>query len=417
MEAQRAVLAFSGGLDTSYCLVSLRERGWRVTTVTVNTGGVLDDQMDEIERRAEELGTEQHIAIDVCDDLYDRFVTHLLKGNYLRNGVYPSCVGVERMVQAEEVTKKALELGADAIVHGSTGAGNDHVRFDVVIRSLAPNMAIMAPIRDEACTREEETKYLRSLGFEVEESTTSYSINSGMLGTTIGGKETYTSDQALPEDAWPSTSSIDAAPDAGQELTLVFDRGLPVGCHIPGPEPEGWSAGAAGGHPLLTSLNRLGGFHGVGRGMHMGQTIMGIMGRLGFEAPGYLILVAAHRELERLVLSGRQQSIKAQLGGTYGDLLHEGFYYDPVMRDIEAYLDSTQIRVCGEVRVKLQKGNIVPLGCASPYSLLDASRQLGSTYGYASSLWTGDEARAFARLYGTAGMVQRAAETAGDSAG
>jgi len=410
---QPVVLAFSGGLDTSYCLVSLRERSRRVVTVTVNTGGMLEAEMGEIEARALALGAESHVTIDARDRLYDEFVSHLLKANYLRNGVYPSCVGVERMVQAEEVTKEALRLEAAAIAHGSTGAGNDHVRFDVVIRATAPEMPIVALVRDESQTREAETEYLRARGVDVPEKTSSYSFNHGMLGTTIGGKETYGSTEYLPEEAWPLTRSIDAAPDAPQELTVRYERGLPVGCVFPGELPDGWEGGTGGGHRLLTELNKLGAVHGVGRGVHTGQTIMGIMGRLGFEAPGYFILLAGHRELERLVLSNRQQSLKAYLGGIYGDQLHEGVYYDPVMRDIEAFLDATQERVDGEVRLKLHKGNVVALGCSSVFSLLEATRELGSTYGHGSSLWSGDEARAFARLYSTSAMVVNAAGDAG----
>ncbi|HKH87415.1 MAG TPA: argininosuccinate synthase [Acidimicrobiales bacterium] len=416
MPDQPVVLAFSGGLDTSYCLVLLRERGRRVVTVTVNTGGLLDAEMGEIEARALALGAESHLTVDARDRLYDEFVSHLLRANYLRNGVYPSCVGVERMVQAEEVTKEALKLGAGAIAHGSTGAGNDHVRFDVVIRATAPEMPIMAIVRDESHTREAETEFLRARGVEVPDKTSAYSFNHGMLGTTIGGKETYGSTEYLPEEAWPLTRSIGAAPETPQELTVRFGRGLPVACEFPGPAPEGWEAGAGGGHRLLTSLNRLGALHGVGRGVHTGQTIMGIMGRLGFEAPGYFILLAAHRELERLVLSNRQQSLKAYLGGIYGDQLHEGIYYDPVMRDIERFLDASQERVDGEVRLELHKGNVVALGCSSPFSLLEATRDLGSTYGYGTSLWTGDEARAFARLYATSAMVVNVAGEAGRGA-
>jgi argininosuccinate synthase len=410
---QHAVLAFSGGLDTSYCLVALRERGWQVTTVTVNTGGLVEEQASEIEHRALELGAARHESIDARGRLYSEFVAYLLKANYLRNGAYPSCVGVERMIQAEEVTKRALALGADAIVHGSTGAGNDHVRFDVVIKTLAPDLKIMAIVRDESRTREAETEYLTSHGVDVPEKTTTYSINSGMLGTTIGGAETYNSAEPLPEDAWPTTRSIAAAPDEGQELTIVFEAGLPVGCDFPAGAPAGWPGRPPSGYELLEALNELGAVHGVGRGMHTGQTIMGIIGRIGFEAPGYFVITAAHRELERLVLSGRQQAIKAQLGTVFGDLLHEAFYYDPIMADLEVFLDSTQVRVSGSVRIKLHKGNILVLGSASPHSLLDATRGLGSTYGHRASLWSGPDAKSYASLYATAGIVTRNAGGAG----
>ncbi|MGA2009462.1 MAG: argininosuccinate synthase domain-containing protein [Solirubrobacteraceae bacterium] len=416
MPARNFVLAFSGGLDTSYCLAVLVDRGERVTTVTVNTGGFGTQELTEIEQRAAALGAAEHVVIDGRARLYDEFVSYILKANYLRNGVYPSCVGVERMLQAEEVTRVALDRGADAIAHGSTGAGNDHVRFDAVTKAMAPRLEIAGLIRDEEHTREEERDFLRARGHAVSDITAKYSFNFGILGTTIGGEETYGSWEYLPEEAWPSTRSIADAPDEPAELTLRFERGLPVACTVSGPGAAD-AAGAAGdpgtgaigvpGYDVLAMLNRLGGEHGVGRGVHTGQTIMGIAGRLGFEAPGMLTLIAAHRELERLVLTNAQQALKASLGTTFGDMLHEGRYYDPLLTDIRAFLDSSQARVDGEVRVRLHKGNIITLGCSSPHSLLDAGRRLGSTYGHGSTLWTGAEARAFAHIYATAGVLAR----------
>jgi argininosuccinate synthase len=402
------VLAFSGGLDTSYALAVLVDRGERVTTVTVNTGGFPPEELREIAQRAAELGGSEHVVIDGRARLYEQFVSYILKANYLRNGVYPSCVGVERMLQAEEVTRVALDRGADVIAHGSTGAGNDHVRFDAVTKALAPKLEIAGLIRDEQHTREEERDFLRSRGYAVSDITAKYSFNFGILGTTIGGEETYGSWEYLPEEAWPTTRAITDAPDEPAELILTFDRGLPTGCDAVGGVGSvelGELAIGVPGYDTLALLNRIGGEHGVGRGIHTGQTIMGIVGRLGFEAPGMLILIAAHRELERLVLTNAQQTLKASLGATFGDMLHEGRYYDPLLTDMRAFLDSSQERVSGEVRVRLHKGNIVPLGTRSPSSLLDAGRRLGSTYGHGSSLWTGDEARAFAHIYATAGVL------------
>jgi argininosuccinate synthase len=316
------------------------------------------------------------------------------------------------MLQAEEVTRVALARGADAIAHGSTGAGNDHVRFDAVTKALAPQLEIVGLIRDEAHTREEERDFLRARGVAVSDITARYSFNFGILGTTIGGEETYGSWEYLPEEAWPATRSIADAPREPAELTLAFERGLPVGCELAGgaalpAAPDGELIGVPG-YDTLALLNRLGGEHGVGRGIHTGQTIMGIAGRLGFEAPGMLTLIAAHRELERLVLTNAQQTLKAAVGATFGDMLHEGRYYDPVLSDIRALLDSSQERVTGEVRVRLHRGNIIALGARSPFSLLDAGRRLGSTYGHGSSLWTGPEARAFAHIYAVAGVLARA---------
>ena len=403
------MLAFSGGLDTSYGLAVLVDRGERVTTVTVNTGGFDTTELAEIETRAQALGATDHVVVDGRARLYDQFVSYILKANYLRNGVYPSCVGVERMLQAEEVTRVALQRGADAIAHGSTGAGNDHVRFDAVTKAMAPGLEIVGLIRDEAHTREEERDFLRDRGHPVSEITAEYSFNVGILGTTIGGGETYGSWEYLPELAWPTTNSIAAAPDEPAELLIAFESGLPTGYElVSGPAPDvGDTAIGNPGYDTLAALNRIGAEHGVGRGIHTGQTIMGILGRLGFEAPGMLTLIAAHRELERLVLTNPQQTAKATLGTTFGDMLHEGRYYDPLLADIRAMLDSASQRVSGEVRIRLHKGNIVALGCRSPFSLLDAGRALGSTYGHGSTLWSGEEARAFAHVYATAGVLAR----------
>jgi argininosuccinate synthase len=413
MPGRHHVLAFSGGLDTSYCLAVLLDRGETVTTVTVNTGGFGPDELAEIEQRARELGATEHVVIDGRARLYEQFVADIIRANYLRGGVYPSCVGVERMLQAEEVTRVALERGADVIAHGSTGAGNDHVRFDAVTRALAPGLEIAGMIRDEEHTREEERDFLRSRGHAVSDLQARYSFNFGILGTTIGGEETYGSWEYLPEEAWPATRSPADAPDAPAELVIAFEQGLPVavtpaaGTELP--DVSDVTIGVAG-YDALATLNRLGGEHGVGRGIHTGQTIMGIVGRLGFEAPGMLTLIAAHRELERLVLTQAQQTLKATLGTTFGDMLHEGHYYDPVLDDIRALLRSASTRVSGEVRVRLHRGSIVPLGASSPHSLLDAGRRLGSTYGHGSTLWSGPEARAFAHIYAVAGQLAHSTE-------
>ncbi|HTW97868.1 MAG TPA: argininosuccinate synthase [Acidimicrobiales bacterium] len=413
------IVAFSGGLDTSFCVVDLAEQGWRVLTATVNTGGFDGSDLERIAARSAELGAAEHVVVDMRRRLYDEFVSYVLKANYLRNGLYPSCVGVERMIQAEAVTLLALERQATAICHGSTGAGNDHVRFDAVIRALAPRLEILAPIRDHRQTRDDEAAFLRKRGFEVSEKVEKYSVNQGMLGTTIGGEETYGSWDYLPEGAWPWTSSPDSAPDGGIELVVGFEQGLPVGLAVAEASgtteavepveasPEEGETGE--GYAILLHLNRLGARHGVGRGIHLGQTIMGISARVAFEAPGMIALITAHKELERLVLSNRQQSIKATLGQVFGDLLHEAIYYDPVLDDLRALLDSSQRHVSGEVRLKLHKGAAYCLGARSQHSLLDSTRRLGATYGYGSGLWSGEDAKSFARIYATAGLVARQA--------
>jgi argininosuccinate synthase len=409
MSKRKIVLAFSGGLDTSYALVSLREQGWEVLTANIDTGGLHSGEGESVKARAEELGSAGHFIVDARAELYSRVITYGIKANYLRNGGYPSCVGAERMIQAEKVVEVALANGADAVGHGSTGAGADHVRYDAVIRALAPHLEIITPIRDERLTREQETEFLTSRGYAVSAKTTTYSINEGLIGTTIGGGETYGSWDYLPESAWTYTKSIEDAPADGVELVLGFEKGEVVSATTTDGAPiEGTGPGAEN-FAILRALNDLGGAHGVGRGIHMGSTMVGNLARVGFEAPGMLILIAAHRELERLVLSNRQQATKATLGTTYGDLLHEAVYYDPILDDFRAFLDSSQTRVTGEVRVRLQKGNVVLLGSRSPYSLLEAAARQGVVYGYGSSLWTGEEARAFAHMYAMPGAIAQIA--------
>jgi argininosuccinate synthase len=410
MPDRNHVLAFSGGLDTSYGLAVLVDRGELVTTVTVNTGGFTPAELSSIAARAAELGAVEHVVVDGRPRLWEEFVADILRANYLRGGVYPSCVGVERMLQAEEVVRVALDRGAEVIAHGSTGAGNDHVRFDAVVKAMAPQLDIAGLIRDEAHTREEERDFLRARGIPVSDVTAEYSFNFGILGTTIGGGETYGSWEYLPEAAWPTTAAVPDAPAEPAELVISFADGLPAGYEvISGPVPEAVEGGAIGlpGYDTLAALNRIGAMHGYGRGIHTGQTIMGIVGRLGFEAPGMLALITAHRELERLVLTQAQQNLKATLATTFGDMLHEGRYYDPVLDDIRALLRRSQRRVEGEVRLRLHRGTAVALGARSPFSLLDAGRRLGSTYGHGSSLWTGEEARAFAHIYAVGGMLTR----------
>ncbi|GAA2874934.1 argininosuccinate synthase [Actinoplanes cyaneus] len=407
MTKRKIVLAFSGGLDTSYALVDFREKGWDVVTANIDTGGLHSGEAEVVSARAEELGAVEHHVVDARSELYDRVVTYAIKANYLRNGAYPSCVGAERLIQAEKVVEVALQVGADAVAHGSTGAGADHVRYDAVIRALAPHLEIITPVRDERLVREEEAEFLRSRGFAVSEKVKKYSINEGLIGTSIGGEETYGSWDYLPEDAWTYTRSIADAPDQGVELHLTFEKGEVVTATYAG--GDSLVEADAPNYAILQALNVLGGEHGVGRGIHMGSTMVGNLARVGFEAPGMLILIAAHRELEKLVLSNRQQATKATLGNTYGDLLHEAVYFDPIMDDFRAFLDSSQTRVTGTVRVLLHKGTIVLLGSKSPYSLLDAATRAGIVYGHGSSAWTGEQARAFAHMYAMPGSIARLA--------
>jgi len=380
------VLAFSGGLDTSFCVPYLRETyDVPVHTVTVNTGGVSPADADAIEARALDLGAAAHHLIDGRAALYDDHLSYLIKGNVLRGGVYPLCVGPERVVQAQGVVDVAEAVGASMVAHGSTGAGNDQVRFDVALQMLGDDLDVIAPIRERGLTRQASTDYLTARGFDVPTDTTSYSINRGLWGTTVGGTETLDSKEPLPDDAYPDTVAPVDAPETPETLTLQFINGLPAALN--GTPMDGVA--------LVEALNDLGGAHGVGRGIHVGDTILGIKGRVGFEAPAALILITAHKELEKVVLSKAQQVHKAQLGDTYGQMMHEAQYFDPVMRDIEAFLDSSQDVVTGTVTLQLYKGHIHMQGVTSPHSMFDNDL---ATYGEENSLWNGRDAEGFTQL-------------------
>ncbi len=381
------VLAFSGGLDTSFCVPWLREQGYDVVTVTVDTGGFSPEDLTQIGARSKELGAIAHHTVDGRVDLWRLVVSYIIKGNVLRGGVYPLCAGPERLVQAMHVVEAARLCGAKAVAHGSTSAGNDQVRFDLAVRVLMPGADIVAPIRELGAQRTTEVEFLSSRGFGVPEKVGRYSINKGLLGTTIGGGETLNSWDYPPNGAFEETTSPSQAPDQPATLTLTFQEGLPVAL----------DGSALAPLDLMHALAEIGGKHGVGRGIHLGNTILGLKGRIAFEAPAALILITAHRELEKLVLSKQQQFWKDHLADVYGNMMHEGLYFDPVMRDIEALMDSSQSTVAGDVRVGLYKGHIQVEGCRSPYSLLDHKV---ATYGEVSKGWTGAEATAFCKLYG-----------------
>lgn len=410
---KKVILAFSGGLDTSFCVPFLKEKGYQVVALTVDTGGFTPSDIAKIKHRAKELGIEKHYFIDRKEEFYQRIITYLIKGNILRGGNYPICVGTERVIQAIELLKIAKKEKAEAVSHGSTGAGNDQVRFDVAIKTLAPELEITTPIRELGITREEEIAFLKKHGIKVEQTSKSYSINKGMLGTTIGGKETKDSWELPPDEAYPSVVDIETAPKGGEKIVISFDRGLPKTLkHLGGGQmdsPEVKEAGIA----IMEYLNQLGAKHGVGKGVHLGNTILGIKGRIVFEAPAALILIKAHQELEKLVLTKWQSFWKDILSKAYGNFLHEGLYFDPVVKDIEALIDSSQSVVSGEIKVKLHKGNIIVVGVKSPYSLMDKKV---ATYGEQNLLWTGKEAAGFSKLYGLEAMLaQRVKKLGGDS--
>ena len=397
------VLAFSGGLDTSFCVPYLREEYDRpVHTVTVDTGGLTAADRSAVEERALELGAAAHHVVDGRAELYDAHLSYLIKGNVLRGGVYPLCVGPERIVQARGVADVAREGGAATVAHGSTGAGNDQVRFDVALQVVAEDLEVVAPIRELGLSREASTAFLEERGVSVPADTTDYSINRGLWGTTVGGKETLTSEQPLPPDAYPDTVPPTEAPDAPHELTITFEDGLPVALDD---EP-------LSGVELVERLTEVGGEHGVGRDIHVGDTILGIKGRVGFEAPAAQILITAHRELEKVVLSKWQQVQKEQLGAFYGRLLHEGQYFDPVMRDVEAFLDHSQDVASGTVTVKLYKGHLRVQGVESPHSMFDAST---ATYGEENALWDGRDAEGFTTLAAVPSLLAKQARAGTDA--
>ncbi|RKG64557.1 argininosuccinate synthase [Corallococcus sp. CA054B] len=395
MSKKSVVLAFSGGLDTAFCTVYLREQGWDVTTVTVDTGGFPPEQLERIQALSQKLGAVAHHTVDARDTLFQGYLRFLIAGNVLRGQLYPLSVSAERACQAVEAVRMAEKLGVQAVAHGSTGAGNDQVRFDVAFRTLAPQLQLITPIRDLALSRQQEISFLAERGIHLPAKTGTYSVNEGMWGTSVGGRETLDSWSTLPEAAFPGGEiPTDLKP---RPLVISFDKGVPVAL-------DGKAMSAV---DVVEKLNALGRPYGIGRGVHLGDTILGIKGRVGFEAPAAHLLIASHRELEKLVLSGKQLFWKETVGNLYGSLLHEGHFFDPLVKDLEAFLASSQDRVTGEVKLVLTPRAHVVEGVRSPHSLMDAKV---ATYGEANVLWTGTEAAGFAKLYGVAQMLSQKAK-------
>lgn len=393
----RIVLAYSGGLDTTYCVAWLtRERQAQVITVTVDTGGGDASEADAAAARALAAGAVDHRRLDARQKVWDGFIATLIRGNVLRGGVYPVSVAAERTQQAVEVARLAAELGADAIAHGATGAGNDQVRFDIAWRVLVPEIPILAPVREHGVQRETSLAYLEKHGIAAPPEADRYSVNRGLWGTTLGGGWTHDPWQGPPEDAW--TAADGDAPEPS-DLVIGWQAGLPVsldGDVLSGPE-------------LVKTLDARLALYRIGRGIHIGETVLGIKGRIGFEAGAAQVLIAAHRELEKLVLTRWQSFLKDHVAQFWGDRLHEGQVFDPVMRDIEAMIASSQRRVVGETRVRLAEGRFLVTGVRSPHSLMNPEV---ACYGESHSLWSGDEARAFAAI---AGIPSRLAAAAGET--
>src|SRR5689334_3242269 len=398
------VLAFSGGLDTSFCIPFLAETlGRPVVTVTVDTGGIDEAAAALLADRSRALGAVEHVLVDGRDAFFDQVIRFLIMGNVRRGGTYPLCVGAERVIQAAEVARAAGRLGTRTVAHGSTGAGNDQVRFDVALRTLSPGLEILAPVRDQPRSRAEQVKFLEERGLPVPPFGAAYSINRGMWGVTIGGRETLDTVEPLPEAAWVLTRGAFDAPKPPVRATVGFAQGVPVS----------WNGEELPPVELLGRVEAAAAPFGIGRGIHLGETILGIKGRVAFEAPAAEVLLTAHRELEKLVLTGRQQRIKELVAQPYGDLVHEGQLLDPVCRDIEALLLSSQRRVTGEVKLLLRPGSLFIEGVESPYSLMAASK---GVYGEAVGEWTPTDALGFSKIVSLTGVfARRAAERAKDA--
>ncbi len=386
---KKLVLAFSGGLDTTYCVKYLAEdRGFEVHTVIVDTGGFSAEELIDIEKKAYELGVTNHKVVYQTPKYYNDCIKYMVYGNVLKNNTYPLSVSAERMFQALAIAEYAKEINADAVAHGSTGAGNDQVRFDMVFHILIPGIEIITPIRDNKLSREAEIDYLKAKGVVRDWSKAAYSINKGIWGTSVGGKETLTPDGYLPESAWP-TQITKTTPE---EITLEFEKGELIGIN---------GTKAADSVAAILWLRELAAPFGIGRDIHVGDTIIGIKGRVGFEAAAPLIIIKAHHLLEKHTLTKWQMYWKDQLANWYGTLLHEGQYLEPVMRNIETFLADSQKSVTGSVKVRLAPHHFQLLGITSPFDMM--SSKFG-TYGEMNNTWSGDDVRGFSKILANQAM-------------
>ncbi len=390
MNKKIVVLAYSGGLDTSYCVKYLTEdKGYEVHSVLVDTGGFSAEELKSVEERAYKLGVTNHKNIFAVNEFYQNCIKYMIFGNTLRNNTYPLSVSAERVFQATSIAEYAVKLGADAIAHGSTGAGNDQVRFDMIFHIMAPYIEVITPIRDMQLSREAEIEYLKSKGVEMDWSKTLYSINQGIWGTSIGGKETLTSDQNLPDEAYPNPCKKDGQ----QTITLKFVKGELVGL-----DNETFE------NPVdaIQKLNAIASEYAIGRDTHVGDTIIGIKGRVGFEAAAPMIIIKAHHLLEKHVLTKWQQYWKEQLGNWYGMLVHEGQFLEPVMRNVEKFLEDTQDHVTGEVIVNLLPYRFTLQGIKSSYDLM--ASEFGS-YGEMNKGYSGEDVKGFSKMLSNQVMI------------
>ena len=378
----KVVLAFSGGLDTSFCVPYLKnEKGLEVHTIMVNTGGFSEQEAKAIEERALTLGAASHKTVDAVDTYYNKGIRYLIYGNILKNGTYPLSVSSERVFQALEVLKHVQEIGADYVAHGSTGAGNDQVRFDIVFEILAPQVQIIAPVREHSFTRQYEIEYLQKNGFEASWEKAKYSINQGLWGTSIGGVETLSSDGYLPEEAYP----VQVTKTTPEHIKIGFHKGEPISFNGVEMSPV----------EVIKAIREVAAPFGIGRDIHIGDTIIGIKGRVGFEAAAPLIIIKAHHLLEKHTLTKGQLYWKEQIAGWYGQQMHEAMYLDPVMRDMEAMMDSIEQNVTGEVEVALMPYHFSVLGCKSEHDLM--SSKFGA-YGEINKSYTGQDVIGFTKV-------------------
>ncbi|WP_053978488.1 argininosuccinate synthase [Mangrovimonas xylaniphaga] len=386
--SKKLVIAYSGGLDTSYCAVSLSKAGYDVHAVSVNTGGFTKQEIEHIEANAYKMGVSTYKNIDAVATFYNKVVKYLVFGNVLKNNSYPLSVSAERIIQAIEIIEYAKSIGAKYIAHGSTGAGNDQVRFDMIFQTLAPEIEIITPIRDQKLSRQEEIDYLKSNGIEMSWEKAKYSVNKGLWGTSVGGEETLTSAKPLPEHAYPSQLQKEGE----QKVVLTFTKGELTAVNGKENTPE----------KNIQILNDLAAPFAIGRDIHVGDTIVGIKGRVGFEAAAALITIKAHHLLEKHTLTKWQLQHKEYLASFYGMHLHEGQYLDPVMRNIEAFLESSQEQVSGDVTVSLKPYHFTLDGIESAHDLMNA--KFGS-YGEMNKGWTADDAKGFIKIFGNQNKI------------
>ncbi len=386
---EKLVLAYSGGLDTSYCAKYLsKDQGYEVHAVSVNTGGFSKEEIKEIEQKALQLGATTYTSIDAVESFYEKVVKFLIFGNVLKNNTYPLSVSAERIVQAIEIVNHAKKIGAKYIAHGSTGAGNDQVRFDMIFQIMAPEIEIISPTRDMQLTRQVEIDYLQANGIEYSWEKAKYSINKGLWGTSVGGQETLVSDKSLPDEAYPSQLEEEKP----QDIKLSFEKGELIA--IDGEKDSPVSN--------IEKLDKIASKYAIGRDIHVGDTIIGIKGRVGFEAPAPLIIIKAHHLLEKHTLTKWQLMHKDQLANWYGMMLHEGQYLDEVMRNFEAFLQDSQKNVSGDVSVSLQPYRFFLNGIKSEHDLMSNSF---AQYGETNKGWTADDAKGFIKITATQGKI------------